>query len=310
MSLPDLIILSRATQNASLAALNSANPSYLASLITAASGAIRGACHRDFSLTTYTEYYSGGIYIREPLRLRQFPVTEITRIATNPRPAILVQNVDAGTNQRATVETTTTALRLFRIAAAIPVTTDLSFATYPTLSQLCAAVNALGAGWASQVIDQFGNWPSADLKLLQGAATALFGGRQLELYTEDVPPFAGWPPGDSWGEGGGEAGYCSGCGWRLDDETGEIYARFPRGQLNIRIDYTAGFAEIPPAVQEACVQLVLDLYNAGLVNSTLKKATLGNGSFEVQSQTSTAMLSGKVSLLLAPFVDFSKTILR
>lgn len=305
MSLPDLITLSRAIQNASLASLNSANPSYLASLITAASDAVRGACHRDFSQTSYTEYYSGGIYIREPLRLRQFPVTEITRIATNPRSALRVQNVDSGTNQRATVETTTTALRLFRIAAATPVTTDLSFAAYPTLSQMAAAINALGGGWASEVIDQFGNWPSADLKPLQGAAIALFGGRELELYTEDLDPFINWPPGDPWGSDAG----CS-CGWRLDDETGELYGRFPRGQLNIRIDYTAGFASIPPAVQEACVQLVLDLYNAGLVNSTLKKATLGNGSFEVQSQTSTAVLSGKVSLLLAPYVDFSKTILR
>jgi hypothetical protein len=305
MSLPDLITLSRATQNASLANLNSANPSYLASLITAASDAVRGACHRDFSQTSYTEYYSGGIYIREPLRLRQFPVVEITRIATDPRPALLVQNVDAGTNQRATVETTTTSLRLFRVTSATPITADLSFAAYPTLSQMSAAVNALGAGWASQVIDQFANWPSADLKPLQGAATALFGGRPLELYTEDLQPFLSWPPGDCWG---GETE--GSCGWRLDDETGELYGRFPRGQLNIRIDYTAGFASIPQAVQEACVQLVLDLYNAGLVNSTLKKATLGNGSFEVQSQSSTAVLSGKVSLLLAPYVDFSKTILR
>jgi hypothetical protein len=183
----------------------------------------------------------------------------------------------------------------------------LSFAAYPTLAQMAAAVNGLGAGWASQVIDQFGNWPSADLKPLQGAATALFGGRELELYTEDLQPFISWPPGDPWGD---ESGYQACCGWRLDDETGEVYGRFPRGQLNIRIDYTAGFASIPQAVQEACMQLVLDLYNAGLVNSTLKKATLGNGSFEVQSQTSTAVLSGKVSLLLAPYVDFSKTILR
>jgi hypothetical protein len=307
MSLPDLITSARAIQNPSLATLNVNNPSYLASLITAASDAVRGACHRDFSQTSYTEYYSGGIYVREPLRLRQFPVVEITRVATDPRPALLVQNVDGGPNQRATVETTPTSLRVFRMASATPITNDLPFTTYPTLAQMAAAVNALGGGWASQVIDQFANWPSADLKPLQGAATALYGGRQLELYTEDLQPFLSWPPGDPWGE---EAGYQSFCGWRLDDETGEVFGRFPRGQLNVRIDYTAGFASIPQAVQEACVQLALDLYNAGLVNSTLKKATLGNGSFEVQSQTSTATLSGKVSLLLATYVDFSKTILR
>ena len=307
MSLPDLIDTSRATQNATLAALSSSNASYLASLITAASGAIRAACHRDFSQTSYTEYHSGGIYIREPLRLRQFPIVEITRVGTDPRPAILIQNVAPGTNQRATIETTPTGVRLFRIASATPVTNDLPFATYPTIAELAAAVNALGAGWSAQVIDEFALWPSGDLKLLQGAVTALYGGRQLELYTEDLQPFVSWPPGDPWGE---ESGYQAFCGWRLDEETGELYGRFPRGQLNVRVDYAAGFATIPQPVQEACVQLVLDLYNGGLVNTTLKKATLGSGSFELQDQTSAAALSGKVQMLLAPFIDYSKVILR
>ena len=307
MPLPDLITTSRATQNANLAALNSSNPSYLTSLITAASDAIRRACNRDFSLNSYTEYYSGGIYIREPLRLRQFPVIEITRVAANPRAAIHIQNTDSSTNQRATIETTSTVLRLVRIASATPITTDLAFATYPTIAALASAVNALGAGWLATVVGEFANWPSADLKPLQGAATALFGGRDLELYTEDLQPFLTWPPGDPWGE---EQGYQSTSGWRLDDETGELFARFPRGQLNIRIDYTAGLATIPQAIQEACVQLIQDLYNAGLVNNTLKKATLGAGSFELKDDRQTASLSGKVSILLAPYVDYSKMIFR
>ena len=307
MSLPDLITVSRATQNANLASLNSANPSYLASLITAASDAIRRACNRDFSQTSYTEYYSGGIYIREALRLRQFPVLEITRVATNPRAALHVQNTDSITNQRATVETTATVLRLVRIASAAATTTDLAFATDPTIATLASAINALGVGWMATVIGEFANSPSADLKPLQGAATALQGGRDLELYTEDLQPFLTWPPGDPFGE---EAGYQTLSGWRLDDETGELFGRFPRGQLNIRIDYTAGFATIPQAVEEACVQLIQDLYNAGLVNNTLKKATLGAGSFELKDEHQTPSLSGKVSVLLAPYVDYSKMIFR
>jgi hypothetical protein len=305
--LPDLIITSRATQNASLAALNGTNPAYLASLITAASDSVRRATHRDFSQTSYTEYCSGGIYIREPLRLRQFPVIEITRVAANPRPALLVQNLDSGTNQRATVETTASALRLFRIASATPATVDLLFSTYTTIAALAGAVNALGNGWSAQVIDQFANWPSADLKPLQGAATTLYGGTQLELYTEEIQPFLSWPVGDVNGD---EPGGKSSMGWRLDDETGELFGRLPRGQLNVRIDYTAGFSSIPQAIQEACVQLVMDLYNAGLVNNTLKKATLGAGSFELKDQTTTAVLSGKVSMLLAAFVDYSRVVFR
>jgi hypothetical protein len=303
--LPDLITTSRATQHAALSTLNTTNPSYLASLITTASDLIRRTTHRDFTQTTYTEYHSGGIYVREPLRLRQFPVLQISRVAMSPRPALLIQNTDPVTNQRATAETTPTSLRLTRVASAITTTTDLPFTTYPTLTNLATAINSTGSGWTATVLNSFTNYPSADLRPLQGAATALQLGTTLELYTEDCPAFSHWPPGD--------CDYTTSSptfGWRLDDETGELHAHFPRGRLNIRIDYTAGFATIPQAVQEACVQLVLDLYNAGLVNNTLKKATLGTGSFELKEQSTTAVLSGKVSMLLSPYVDYSRIIFR
>lgn len=304
MPLPDLITTSRATQHPTLASLNSTNPGYLASLITASSDSIRRATHRDFTQASYTEYHSGGIYVREPLRLRQFPVVQISRVATRPRPALRVLNADATTNQRATAETTPTSLRLVRIASAVTTASDLPFATYSTIASLASAVNAVGNGWSAVALDSFGNWPSADLKPLQGAASALGQGASLELYTEDVYPFANWPVGEADCDDDAVAG------WRLDDETGELFARLPRGRLNVRIDYTAGFATVPQAVQEACVQLVLDLYNAGLVNNTLKKATLGSGSFELKEQSTTAVLSGKVSLLLAPYVDYSRVIFR
>ena len=305
--LPDLITSDRATQNASLLALSTSNPTYLASLITAASDCIRHATHRDFSQATYTEYHSGGIYIREPLRLRQFPVAQITRVATNPQPAILIQNANGVANQRATIETAPTSVRLTRIASANVTTNDLPFSTYATLASVASAINAIGNGWTAQTLGLFASWPSTDLKPLQGAVSALGIGRSFEVYTEDVSAFTYWPPGDSCIDGGDCA---APAGWRLDDETGQLYARFPRGHLNIRIDYTAGFATIPQAVQEACVQLACDLYNAGLVNTTLKKATLGNGSFELKDQSSTAVLSGKVSMLLARYVDYSRVIFR
>jgi hypothetical protein len=303
--MPDLITTSRATQHTALNTLNSTNPAYLSSLITTASDLIRRTTHRDFTQTTYTEYHSGNIYIREPLRLRQFPVPQISRVAMTPRPALMIQNTDPATNQRATAETTPTSLRLTRIASAVTTTSDLPFTTYPTLFSIATAVNATGSGWKAAVLNNFTNWPATDLRPLQGAASALDPGVTLELYTEQCPAFSNWPPGDGDYDTPGPS-----FGWRLDDETGELFARLPRGHLNVRIDYTAGFATLPQAVQEAAVQLVLDLYNAGLVNNTLKKATLGTGSFELKEQSTTAILSGKVSMLLAPYVDYSRVIFR
>ncbi|MDB5353601.1 MAG: hypothetical protein JWN24_54 [Phycisphaerales bacterium] len=306
----DLITPSRAAQNPTLASLSASNPGYLASLITAASDAIRRACGRDFTLCSYTEYQSGGIYIREPLRLRQFPVVEITRIACNPLPALLVQNADPLTNQRATVETTATSVRVVRIASAVATTSDLLYASYPTIASMASAINALGGGWAATVRGDFANWPSADFKPLQGATTALTGGRDLELYTEAVQPFTAWADAGGSGSAGADDLSQGTAGWRLDDETGELFGRFPRGRLNVRIDYRAGFATIPQPVQEACVQLVQDLYQAGLVNNTLKKATLGASSVELKSSTAATQLSPKVQLLLSPYRDYAKTIFR
>ncbi len=304
--MPDLITLPRAAQNPTLASFSAANPSYLQSLVTAASDAIRRACGRDFTLGNYIEYHGGGIHIREPLRLRQFPVAEITRIAAEPRPALLVQNLDSISNQRATVETTLAGLRLVTVASAVLTTTDLLYATYPTLTALAGAINTLGGGWSAGVRDDFANWPSADFKPFQGAVSALNGGQNLEMYSETIQPFMAWPSST----GDAEEGWPATAGWRLDEETGELFGRFPRGQLNIRIDYKAGFAAIPQPVQEACAQLAQDLYQAGLVNNTLKKATLGPSSVELKSTTSAAQMSPKVMLLLAPYRDYAKTILR
>lgn len=302
--MPDLITPSRTAQNPALAQLATTGPAYLASLISAASDAIRRACGRDFCLTSYSEYYNGGIYVREPLRLRQFPVVEITRVAAGPRRAMRVQNVDLLTNQRATVETTLNGVRLVRVASAAVTTTDLAYASYPTLASIASAINALGAGWVATTSSGFDKWPSADLKPLQGAVSAIPGGCDLELYTESIPPSSSLPFADPLSE----AAFSS--GWRLDDETGEIYARFPRGQLNIRIDYRAGFAAVPQPVQEACVQLVQDLYQAGLVNNSLKKATLGSSSVELKNTSGAAQMSSKVKLLLSPYVDYSRVMFR
>jgi hypothetical protein len=303
----DLITLSRAIQNPTLAALNAANPGYLASLITAASDAVRQQCRREFTLQSFTEYHSGGIYLREPLRLRQYPVAEITRVAAGPLPALLVQNADCLTNQRATVETTRTSLRLVRIASAVLSTSDLLFTAYPTIATLAAAIDGLANGWSATVRGAFGNWPSADFKPLQGAVSVLNGGRDLELYSEAIQPLAAGPY--ATGEAEWDGFQCA-AGWRLDEETGELFGRLPRGQLNIRIDYTAGFATIPQAIQEAAAQLVQDLYQASLVNNTLQKATLGSSSVTLKDTSSSPRLSSKVQLLLAPYTDYAKVIFR
>lgn len=300
----DLISTDRASQNATLSALGTSNPDYLAALITAASSAIVRYCHREFALQTFTEVYSGGGLPYQEIQLSNFPVVEITRIATCPKSAILITNTDS-TNQRATVATTATTLRLIRVALAVTTTSDLSFVTYPTLNTLAAAINGLGHGWSATVQSTFGLYPTADLLPLQGATSVLStaNGKNLEMYTEDLT---------AWGSAGfwlSPYGYVSdGPGWRLDAGIGSLVGSWPQGKLNIRIDYRAGFSEIPEDVQEACVQLIQGMYQTGLINNSVASAKLGPFAYTTLARAT--LMSGSIKDALAPYVDHASIIMR
>ena len=251
------------------------NADYLASLITAASDAVRHTCHRDFTLTSYTEYHNGS-GAAQPCGSASSPSqrSRASRRSPTRTPRDQPRHGHQPARHRRDHPDRRPALsrRLRRPDDQRPPVRH-----YPTIAQLASAIIALGNGWSATVQPQsitgdFARWPSADLKPLQGAATAFQGGATLDIYTEDLQPFlalARLPPRRI------STAPVLAPGWRLDDETGELVASFPRGRLNVRIDYTAGYPTVPEPVQEACVQLAQDLYQAALVNSTLKKATLG-----------------------------------
>ena len=58
------------------------------------------------------------------------------------------------------------------------------------------------------------------------------------------------------------------------------------------------------------MQVATDLYQAGLVNNTLKKATLGPSSVELKDSSAAVQMSPKAQLLLAPYMDYAKVIFR
>ncbi len=288
-----------------LAALASSNPSYFASLVSAASGAIRAECHRDFTVSSYTEYHSGSPN-QGALRLRQFPVMAITRVATAAL-ALQVNNSGAFA-QRATVATTATGLTLATVSSGAAATTALPYTSYPTLASLAAAIAALGAGWSAQTLSgaygSFALWPSTDLKVTQGAVTALAGGAVLEIY-EDYRA-GGWPA-DGWAD----AAWSTAPGaWRLDSQTGEVFGHWPRGQLNIRVDYSAGFAAIPDAIQEACVQLAADLYGQSQLSSSVESARLGPAAYTLNTSARALARSPKIFGLIAPYIAHDRVISR
>src|SRR4051812_49352201 len=100
--MPDLITRARAKQ--AIPDVPSADDTLIDVLVTAASEAIHTYCRRIFPVTNWDEITSGRCDGK--LALRQFPIVTITRIAAASRAALLISNVNATTNQRATARLT------------------------------------------------------------------------------------------------------------------------------------------------------------------------------------------------------------
>ena len=305
MTYPSMTLASvdRAVMNPTLATLNGNNPDALDALLATASEQIERECHRYFALQSYTEYLNGMGQPYDLIILKQRPVTAITRLATRPVGVILIQNTDLTDNQRATVATTSTGMILTTVSSGVTSTTTLLYSSYATLSALATAIVNLGSGWTAQVTTGYSLFPSVDLKPLQGAVAARGTNAALEMYIEDIDA---WNSLSCWG--GDEYGWVgSGHGWRLDADAGMISGRFPPGVLNIRCDYTAGYAvssapdSLPPQLQEACVEHAKDLYNANQIDWTLASVKLGP--FSKTLNTEMPAMSVAVRKMLRPFLD-------
>lgn len=307
-----LIDPARASQNAILAGLAASNAPLLTSLIGAASDFVVRYCGKDFIRKSYSEYIDGKIHKKGvPTLLRQYPVIEIQRVGIADA-AMLVANSDTTNNARATFETiastdglSTASVKLVNVANGAANSVSISTVSPVTINQLATAINAAGFGWSATVQTSsngtYGIWPSADLKPLQGAVSCFNGGMYAEVYAEIGTYSSSWGFGnedESWG--------CPGslnCGWRLDPETGELHLRVPRGGLNIRVDYTAGEATVPAAIQEAVVQLCCWLNSSGTIDYSTTETKLGPF---MEKTPDELKMPGPILALLAPYRDLSR----
>jgi hypothetical protein len=258
MAAKDLITLARAKQDIQ-AITDNTQDALLTTLITAASDAIEKYCRRDFVSRSYDELYSGNGELR--LMLRQHPIISVQSVRYRPVTVLKIQNTDQATNQQARVAVTSTGLSLLRVASGVSTTDNsVTFAGNPTLTAMANAINALANGWSAQVVgdsNDYGKWPSADLYVAlppwgntqsQGALTARGQLAELKMHTWELAGYR-W----DW------------RGWLLRAipyTDPELFHPedliWPIGINNFRIQYTAGYATVPEAVQEACAQWVAE----------------------------------------------------
>jgi hypothetical protein len=304
----DLITLDRALMDPTLSALNTSNSSALPPLITAASRAIERACKRIFAAQDYTLFLSAGPRPCDWIALPNFPVLSISRLATKPEAAIAIVNTDAADNQRATVATTATGLLLTLVSSGTPSVVNVDYASYPTLTALAGAVSAIGSGWSASATAAYANFPSVDLRPLQGAVPALNTPAFLEIFTEELPAWAGVQSVWDWA-----AGASIGRGWQLDADAGLLVGRFAdpvAGPVSLRCDYRAGFETIPEDIQQAATRLAALIQEDEQRDSTVMMQTVGPYTQKYFPLASKLLTNPAVMELIAPYIDHAKTLGR
>lgn len=214
-----LITLNRAKYNLNQANFTTAEDNLLNSLIAAVSQAIGRYCRRTFDQRSYDELYDGTG--DTCLVLRHLPVVSVERVASDPSVVLTLTNTSSS-NQRATVSVTDSGLTLVHVASGTTTTdTSITWASQSTLSAVQTAVNALGNGWSARVASGYENWPSAELRALQGAYNAKNTNAELHLHVTEL------------------------AAYQVDAERGWLLATASAwcpGRHNYRVLYTAGHA--------------------------------------------------------------------
>lgn len=259
MTTPNLISRERAKLN--LPSAVAGDDRTIDALIGAVSSAIQKHCRRTFALQRYDEVLDGTP--QDVLILKEYPLQAVESVRHSPYTVLTVQNTSTTTNQQARVAVTSTGLELTRVASGVMTRdTTVTFAANLTIAALAAAVVALGASWTATATTDYTLFPSQDLWIPRGGpssgdANQSMGaldcrGRDapLSLHMVELADYA-------W----------SASGWlyqpkgtTLDwfDAVPRKYWTGPQGHW--RVQYHAGYQEIPEDVQEAAAQWVAILH--------------------------------------------------
>ncbi len=290
MSLDSNALVTLAEAKTYLGISGSDDDSLLNSLINNSSTAIESYCDRNFIAQNYSEFYNG--LGQRKLRLRNFPVTSIQRLATGSKLALTVSSTDT-TDLRSSIEVREDKVNLQRFASnGTESNTELAFSTYKTTSALAAQITST-TGFSAEAND---NALTTDLYRV-GAIDLMTGPGQL--YYPDLADTQ----------------------YRLHDDRATIefidasdYAFFGRGSsegirmpnsfAGILVDYTAGYtneASIPKDLKQACLLMVQYLFRNGSADPTMASESIG--SYTYSRGTEMLLEDSTIVKLLAPYVD-------
>lgn len=220
----------------------------IAELINRASDFLNRYCNRTLKTTSYTlERYSG---VGAKLFLNNYPVTAIVQICDGTLNGITVQYTSS-TAYNAYVIVSTTGVNLIVDGTALGA--ELTFATYPTLATMAAAINGQ-AGWAASVFNSdYNSYPSSQL-FQKMNRFALNQYAYLEIPGEPIDEY--------------EVDY--------DNGVVNFSPEFYKGFLNVFVSHTSGFTTIPYSLEQMCIDLVKYKYDKRDKDSAVQSERIGS----------------------------------
>lgn len=247
---------------AALTTLTAAQISELSTVIDHSTSLLESYCEQALSSQTRLDLLEPGQ--TRTLRLSSGNVTSIQSIRAGSYVVLTVAGPT--TADRATVTfdttgdppfTTATGLTLWSRTAGVDTTTDLSFATYPTLAALAAAINAV-SGWKATVAGPYGTFATADLEPAAGPRGALLRGVDISAFVYDIDDY----------DADMKAGVIRPAGpWVADVRRypDRMWGSIPRyGQ--IRVAYTAGFLTVPADLKRIAIMTIQSIFADELVD--------------------------------------------
>jgi len=221
-------------------------------LIDRASDLIERYCGRKLKSRSYTkEVYDGTG--TERLILREYPVTQVSRVAIGRADAFSVKNTTATTS--AFVEVTDTKVILTADGSA----TELTISNYSTINDLITAIKN-ESGWTCSLVDSnFGSYQASEI-LVRPAMYCLDPDvAYIEIPDDYIT--------DYFLKGGADEFYNPGIL--------HYYGGFNAGHQNVFVWYTAGYTTIPYALEQACLELVKYKYDQSKRDSGVKSEKIG-----------------------------------
>ena len=231
----------------------------LEELINRASDFINRFCWRTLKSTSYSRHIYYGMGERT-LMLEQFPVTRVARVSVGRTNAFSIRNTSTDANF-ATVEVTSTKIRLIVNGGTNADDSELTLADYATIDLLITAIEALGKGWActAMATEETARKPATELLIRPAMGVTAVTQAYCEIVDDELTDYKLLKPSESRNEG-------------VIERSGIF---IPNREYFI--DYTAGYLTIPYTLEQSCLFLIKYKYDSAKRDAAMKSEKFGEG---------------------------------